>query len=117
VAWPSRQVFVVNYQETLMFNRSVVTLTGQKWKAIVGIVLMLVGSIAPAFESSGMSWTVGTIIATIAYGFVLLAIECPKCRQRWFLKALVYAEYYGPLFKESSCPLCAHDFSSGGAVL
>ncbi|MFT4583435.1 MAG: hypothetical protein ACI915_003669 [Gammaproteobacteria bacterium] len=99
-----------------MLNRSVITRTGQMWKMLVGIVLVLVGSVAPVFESTGMSWTVGTILATVAYGFVILAIECPKCRQRWFLKALVYAEHYGPLFKGSSCPLCEHDFSSGDYI-
>ncbi|MDA0822351.1 MAG: hypothetical protein O3C28_08000 [Proteobacteria bacterium] len=99
-----------------MFNRSVVTLTGQMWKMLVGVVLMLVGSVAPAFESIGMSWTVGTIVATIAYGFVIVAITCPKCQQRWFLQALVHAEQYGPLFKGSACPVCSHDFSAGDYV-
>ena len=63
-----------------------------------------------AFEATGMSWTVGTIIAIAGYGFVLGFIACPACEQRWFWKALLYAEMYGPLFKDSACPGCKRDF-------
>ena len=96
-----------------MFKDSVIRKTGQWWKLVIGIVAMLIGSIVPAFEASGMSWTTGTVIAVLGYGYVLAFIRCPSCELRWFWKALLYAEMYGPLFKNPACPNCAHDF--GGA--
>jgi hypothetical protein len=93
-----------------MFNNSVIRSTGQWWKLVIGVVALLLGSIAPIFESSGMSWTVGTIVAVIGYGFSLAFIRCPGCGQRWFWRALIYSEMYRPLFTETVCPSC--DFSS-----
>lgn len=91
-----------------MFKNSVIRNTGQWWKLVTGIVALLLGSIAPFFEASGMSWTVGTIIAVVGYGFTLAFIRCPGCGQRWFWKALIYSEIYRPLFTEPSCPSCNH---------
>jgi hypothetical protein len=98
-----------------MFRESVIRKTGQWWKLVVGVLALLIGSIVPAFEASGMSWTVGTIIAVIGYGFTLAFIKCPSCDQRWFWKALMYAEIYGPLFSTSSCPGCENDFGGDSA--
>jgi len=78
---------------------------------MVGILALVIGSVAPAFEQTGMSWTVGTIIAVVGYGFAVAYISCPSCSQRWFYKALLDAGMYGPLFRESICPDCKHDFN------
>jgi hypothetical protein len=99
-----------------MFSNSVIRKTGQWWKLVVGTVVLLVGSIVPAFEASGMSWTVGTILAVLGYGFIIAFIRCPSCELRWFWKALLYAEMYGPLFKKAACPDCAHDFGGTDAA-
>jgi hypothetical protein len=93
-----------------MFNSSVIRNTGQWWKLVIGVLALLLGSIAPIFESSGMSWTMGTIVAVIGYGFSLAFIRCPGCGQRWFWRALIYSEMYRPLFTEPGCPSC--EFSS-----
>ena len=93
-----------------MFNSSVIRNTGQWWKLVIGVVALMLGSIAPIFESSGMSWTVGTIVAVIGYGFSLAFIRCPGCGQRRFRRALIYSEMYRPLFTDPGCPSC--DFSS-----
>jgi len=95
-----------------MATPSLLGLTGQYWKLVVGTALLLVGSIAPLFEATGMSWTVGTIVACVGYGFTLLAVRCPNCGSRWFWQAALDAGVYRPLFKGSSCPNCQHDFSS-----
>ena len=93
-----------------MFQNSVIRKTHQLWKLYVGIIAMAFGSIAPAFEQSGLSWTAGTVIAVAGYVFTLAFIRCPACGQRWFFKAILYAEMYGPLFSKSDCPACKKEF-------
>jgi hypothetical protein len=96
-----------------MFAESVIRKTGQWWKLVVGVVALLAGSIVPVFESVGMSWTVGTVIAVVGYGFTLAFIKCQSCDLRCFWKALLYSEMYSPLFTKSSCPSCEHNFGGG----
>jgi hypothetical protein len=93
-----------------MFKDSVIHKTGQWWKLIAGVLALIGGSVIPLFEASGMSWTVGTIISVVGYGFVLAFISCPDCGQRWFWRALLYSEIYGPLFKKAACPNCEKVF-------
>jgi hypothetical protein len=93
-----------------MFSNSVISKTQQMWKLWFGVIAMAVGSIAPAFEQTGLSWTTGTVIAVVGYGFSLAFISCPACGQRWLFKALLDAGMYGPLFRRSSCPSCDHGF-------
>jgi hypothetical protein len=93
-----------------MMSDSVITRTGQLWKFVLAIVLLLIGSFLPLFENIGMTWTVGTIVAVAGYGFALAFIQCPVCNVRWFWKALMYAEIYGPLMKRPECPMCKHQF-------
>ena len=89
---------------------SVISRTGQTWIFVLAIVLLLAGSFLPLFEQLGISWTVGTIIAVVGYGIALAFIRCPDCGIRWFWKALLYAEIYGPLFKSPECPVCKKQF-------
>ena len=93
-----------------MLQNSVIRKTSQLWKLYLGIAAMAFGSIAPAFEQSGLSWTTGTVIAVVGYVFALVFISCPACGQRWFYRAILYAEIYGPLFRKSECPTCKKDF-------
>ncbi len=93
-----------------MFSHSVIGKTRQMWKLWIGVAAMVFGSIAPAFDQTGLSWTAGTVIAVLGYVFSLALIRCPVCGQRWLVKALVDAEIYGPLFRKSSCPACGHEF-------
>lgn len=81
------------------------------WKLYVGILAMIIGSVAPAFAQSGMSWTTGTVIAVAGYMFTLAFVSCPACHQRWFFRAMLYAEMYGPLFRQPACPTCKKNFS------
>lgn len=94
-----------------MFKNSVIRKTGQWWKLVVGVIALLVGSAAPVFEASRMSWTDGTILACLGYVFALLTIRCPSCDQRWFWKALIYSEMYRPLLTEPDCPSCKYPSS------
>lgn len=89
---------------------SVVSLTGQYWKVAVGTAALLVGSIAPLFAATGLSWTMGTIIAVVGYGFTCLAVRCPACGSRWFWQAALDAGLYKPLFRGHCCPQCKHDY-------
>jgi hypothetical protein len=90
---------------------SVIGLTGQYWKLVAGIAALLAGSIVPLFETSGMSWTAGTIVAVGGYAFTCLTVRCPACGSRWFWEAALDAGLYGPLFKRSHCPACKRDFA------
>lgn len=93
-----------------MFQNSVIRKTGQLWKLYIGIIAMVAGSVAPAFEQSELSWTAGTVIAVVGYVFTLAFVSCPACGQRWFYRAMLYAEMYGPLFGKSQCPACNKEF-------
>ncbi len=97
-----------------MNSNSLLALTGQSWKLVAGVVLLLAGSIAPLFEASGMSWTVGTVVACVGYAFTLLAVRCPGCGSRWFWQAALDAGLYAPIFKGSACPACKRDYRDGG---
>jgi hypothetical protein len=93
-----------------MLNNSVVKNSGQLWKLFIALALLVLGSIAPLFESLGISITSGTAIAVVGYAFGLLAIRCAECRSLWFWEAAKDASWYLPLFKQSSCPKCHKEF-------
>ena len=93
-----------------MFGKSVVAKTGQSWKLVVAIVLMVVGSFAPLWEGFGINWTAGTILVIVGYAFGIWFIVCPGCGNRWIWSAALDATLYGPLFKGSACPACKRDF-------
>jgi len=93
-------------------KNAVIGRTGQWIKVLIGFVALLVGSIAPLFESSGISVTNGTILAIAGYGLTVLTVRCPDCGERWFWKALMDASLYKPLFTQPSCPACGKDFAA-----
>jgi len=93
-----------------MFANSVITRTGQSWKLIIAILLLLIGSFAPLWEGSGIDWTLGSILAVAGYAFAVFFVVCPKCSNRWFWSAALDATLYGPLFKAPACPVCKQDF-------
>lgn len=95
-----------------MLTDSVITRSGQLWKLIAGVALLLFGSIAPLFEGLGISWTVGTIVAGIGYVFALAFIVCPACSSRWLWQATLDARLYKPVFKQPDCPACQEDFGA-----
>jgi len=95
-----------------MFGSSVVGRTGQSWKLVIAIILMVVGSFAPLWEQSGIDWTLGTILVFVGYGFGLWFVVCPACGNRWFWSAALDATLYKPLFKATACPACKHDFGA-----
>jgi hypothetical protein len=90
---------------------SVIRLTGQYWKLIAGMALLLGGSFVPLVAASGMSWTTGTVLAVAGYAFACLGIRCPGCGSRWLWQAALDAGLYRPLFTRSSCPQCQRDFA------
>lgn len=93
-----------------MMADSVIRRTGQQWKFLLAVTFLLLGSFLPLAKGLGMTWTVGTIVAVLGYGFALAFIRCPSCKGHWFWKAALYAEMYAPLFKTSQCPICKHNF-------
>lgn len=93
-----------------MLPNSVIRATGQNWKLGLAILSLLVGSFAPLFHGSGISWTGGTVLACAGYAYGLLAIRCPDCGIRWFWQAALQAELYKPLMTQSNCPSCKHEF-------
>lgn len=92
---------------------SVLRLTGQYWKLVLGVVVLLVGSLAPLWPASGLDWTSGTVLAVAGYAFTCVTVRCPSCKSRWFWQAALDAGIYAPLFKGSACPACKRDFGPG----
>jgi hypothetical protein len=86
-------------------------LTRQYWKVIAGGAALIAGSFVPLFEASGVSWTVGTIVACVGYAFTCLAVRCPVCGSRWIWQAALDAGLYRPIFRGSACPACKRDFA------
>jgi hypothetical protein len=95
-----------------MFPDSVVSRTGQFWKLALAIILLLIGSFLPLFESVGMSWTVGTVLAVLGYAFGCLFIRCPDCGNRWFWSAALDAGLYKPLMTAPACTSCKKEFGA-----
>ena len=91
-------------------SESIIGRTGQWWKVIIGVAALLFGSIAPLFEATGITVTVGTAIAVVGYGFSVALTSCPGCGERWFWKALVDAGLYKPLFTKPTCPGCGREY-------
>ena len=85
------------------------------WKLAIAVLAMLVGSIAPAFSSTGMSWAVGTILAVAGYGYGMWAIRCADCGARWFWDALMRPEVYAAVFSEADCPTCKQQAETADA--
>lgn len=94
-----------------MLENSVVARTGQAWKLALALVLMLVGSFAPLWAGTGISWTLGTVLAIAGYTFGVVLIVCPACSSRWFWSAALDATLYKPLLQVAACPACKRDFS------
>lgn len=94
-----------------MNSGSILALTGQRWKFVLGAGALLVGSFAPLLEASHLDWTSGTLLAVAGYAFVCLAVRCPHCGSRWFWQAALDASVYAPLFKGTACPACKRDFA------
>jgi hypothetical protein len=93
-----------------MLEDSVISRTGQFWKLIVAILLLLIGSFAPLWAASGIDWTLGTILAVAGYVFGTVTVTCPNCSNRWFWSAALDARLYGPLFRAPACPVCKQEF-------
>ncbi|MCC5794670.1 MAG: hypothetical protein JJT85_08030 [Chromatiales bacterium] len=93
-----------------MLKDSVVTRTGQLWKLLLAVLLMLVGSFAPLWPATGLDWLSGSLVAVAGFAGGALLIRCPGCGQRWFWAALTRPEEYGPLFGKPDCPACKRSF-------
>jgi hypothetical protein len=94
-----------------MLENSVIRQSGQAWKLIIAILALLIGSFAPLYAASGISWTTGSVIAVAGYAFGVLAIRCANCGSRWFWEAALGNSGYGQLFSQSKCPKCGTDYS------
>jgi len=94
-----------------MFKNSVITQSGQLWKLILGVVALIVGSVAPLFPETGISMTVGTVVAVLGYAFSMLLIRCKDCNNLWLWEAAKDAGLYGPIFKTPVCPACKHSYA------
>lgn len=98
-----------------MISSSVLALTGQTWKLVLGIAALLVGSFAPLFSASGLDWTTGTVLAVAGYVFVCFTVRCPNCGSRWFWQAALDAGLYGHIFGQGQCPACKYDYAKAPA--
>ncbi|UCG74007.1 MAG: hypothetical protein JSV45_06420 [Chromatiales bacterium] len=90
-----------------MLGNSIIGTTGQGGKLVAALVAMLAGSVLPAFPATGMSWTVGTILAIAGYALGVALIRCPVCKARWFWDALMQPELYKQILSHPECPECS----------
>ena len=93
-----------------MFAHSAIGLSGQWWKLVASVLALLVGSFAPLYPATGISWTFGTVIAIAGYVFGVVSIRCVNCKRMWFWEAAKDASLYSPLFTRDECPGCHHKF-------
>jgi hypothetical protein len=93
-----------------MLKKSVITRSGQLWKLVIAILALLVGSFAPLYPVTSISWTAGMVIAIIGYLFGVLAIRCKDCGKMWFWEAAKDSRLYGPLIQQSACPNCGQEY-------
>ena len=93
-----------------MLKNSVIAKSGQAWKLWAVIAALLIGSFAPLFPATRISWTSGTVLVVVAYVLGMLLIRCNNCKSLWFWEAAKDARLYGPLFKQSDCPACKHHY-------
>lgn len=95
-----------------MLKNSIIGSTGQTWKLVVAVAALAAGSILPALPGTGMSWTVGTILALGGYAFGVYLIHCPDCGARWFWDALMRPELYKEVLTQPDCPECSKKSSA-----
>jgi hypothetical protein len=97
--------------------------TGQLWKGVAGILLMLIGlgliywlisDARPAnADTHGLLLTGGLTLAIIGVCYPMLAVRCPKCGDAWVWRAmrrLPHRQWLQWLLAQDSCPRCATDF-------
>lgn len=89
-----------------MLDNSIIKNTGQTSKLVVAVVAMVIGSVAPAFPETGLSWTAGLVLSMAGYAYGVVLIRCPACGARWFWDAILRSEVYKAVFTEAECPEC-----------
>lgn len=94
--------------------------TGQVWKAVAGLLSMLLGigliywSIS-AYQTPQMKLPVlvaGTILAAIGTFYPGFAVRCPNCRDPWLWRAMSrrpHRQWLSWLLLQDNCPKCGYD--------
>ncbi|MGI9290591.1 MAG: hypothetical protein ACR2QG_04840 [Gammaproteobacteria bacterium] len=91
-----------------MFTSSLLARSGQLWKFVFAVLALLVGSFAPLYPETGLSWTAGTVIAIGGYGFAIWSIHCAKCGSRWLWEATKGEDGYEFIYKSAKeCSGCS----------
>lgn len=95
-----------------MFESSVIRITGQWWKLIVALFLVIGGGTAVAFgpaEYSPLLVIIGAAIALAGFCFACITIRCPSCGKRWFWEAVStqsHREWLSHVLGREDCPSC-----------
>ncbi len=99
----------------------IIQVSGQRWKATLGRVMLVVGLLAISFSASHARppSTEGVFVVMLAglalviagFAFPCLAIRCPQCAARWYWKAVSQekaSRWYAVTFGQCSCPVCGY---------
>jgi len=96
-----------------MFNNSVITKTGQLWKATLSFVLLICGSVLGYYGISHGALPIacfgGLALIAVSLIFPCLSIRCSMCGARWVWLALKQQNsnsWLFWLFGQAECPVC-----------
>lgn len=101
------------------FDSNLLLATGQAWKLIVGVVLLLAGTFVMWFGLQRLSEPDGLLATFAGLGASLVAIattpllvRCPTCRARWVWMAVSkqdHRRWVTWLLLLRTCPRCGYD--------
>lgn len=103
----------------MMFDNSAIRKTGQWWKGIaaltlviLGSLIMFVGLLTHSDDRAIASFAVvlaGMVLAALAFAFACWSIRCPECGSRWLWLAATKRDmgsWLEWLVSRTQCPTC-----------
>jgi len=107
-----------------MLARSVITKSGQLWKLLTCLALIIIGGISMCWGQSHLDtnyggWLLASGMVAVfgALIFACVGIRCPSCGAKWFWLAVnrqASNKWLNWLLTQSACPECKGEFHSAG---
>ena len=105
-----------------MFENSIIAKTGQMWKLLLGILVVGGGAVIMFWGIASLSRTEGfapvpfifsgMLLVVIGFGFIALAVRCPRCGARWCLRSMSQKDagiWFAWLMAQTNCPWCTEE--------
>lgn len=101
-------------------NSGVFIRSGQVWKAVAGLIVMLIGTGLVYWSVSAHRLpemklevlVVGTLLAAAGTIIPWLIVRCPSCHDRWLWRAMSrhpHRQWLAWLLAQEMCPKCGYD--------